>query len=105
MNYQPDLFQAERTSTTITVTGSDLGRTVQRLRELGAMILSFQVKGGTYTLTVILPPTEDLPRGIEAKPFSGNHAGMNQKTKDMRSINGDYINCTPSPQNERQLHD
>jgi hypothetical protein len=40
---------------TISVTGADLDRTIERLRGLGAVILSFQARGGAYTVNVILP--------------------------------------------------
>jgi len=39
MNHQPDFFQAERTTATITVTGADLERTAARVRELGGVVL------------------------------------------------------------------
>jgi hypothetical protein len=35
-----------------------LDRTIERLLDLGAVILSLNVKGATYTLNVILPPGE-----------------------------------------------
>jgi hypothetical protein len=38
------------------VVGADLDRTIERLRDLGAVILSFQAKGAAYRLVVILPP-------------------------------------------------
>lgn len=41
MNQQPDLLQVQRTTSTITVAGADLDPTVQRLRDLGAVILNF----------------------------------------------------------------
>ena len=66
---QPDLFEPDRSISTITVAGADLERTEQRLGDIGAVLLSFSVKGATYTLTVILPPGEM----IEAKEHQPVH--------------------------------
>jgi hypothetical protein len=46
---QPDLIPPDPTTSTLTVSGSDLARTEQRLRDLGAVVLGFSVKGSTYT--------------------------------------------------------
>jgi hypothetical protein len=61
---QPDLPLPEPTTTTLTVKGEDLERTEQRLRDLGAVILGFSVKGSIYTLTIILPPGELLAEAL-----------------------------------------
>lgn len=59
MNHQPNLLNAERRTTAIVVlTDTDLDRTIEGLRDLGAVILSLNVKGATYTLSVTLPPGE-----------------------------------------------
>ena len=42
--------------------GADLARATERIRELGGVILSFQVKAATYTLNVILPPGSSAAR-------------------------------------------
>ena len=55
---QPDLFQPEHATSKIVVSGSDLAATEQRLRDIGAVLLGFNVKGSTYTLSVIMPPGE-----------------------------------------------
>lgn len=57
---QPDLLTTRRTTTTLTVAGTDLERATERIRELGGSVLGFSVKRATYTLKVILPPGRTL---------------------------------------------
>jgi DNA-binding transcriptional ArsR family regulator len=49
------------------VTGAELGRAIERLRGLGAVILSFQAKGAAYRLNVILRPGELLAEALDTK--------------------------------------
>ena len=60
---QPELIQLTPTATTITATGLEFGPTVQRLRDMGAVILGFSAKGATYRIRVLLPPGVMLETG------------------------------------------
>jgi hypothetical protein len=62
---QPELLPPHRGTDTITVPGTDLAATEKRLREIGAVVLGFSVKGATYTLKVIMPPGEMLAKALE----------------------------------------
>jgi hypothetical protein len=53
---QPDLIPMDRTTTTLTVRGSDLDRAERQLRDIGAVLLAVSVKGSTYTIKISLPP-------------------------------------------------
>jgi hypothetical protein len=64
---QPDLIPPDHAISTIVVNGIDLAQTEQRLRDLGAVVLGFSVKGATYTLRVLLPPGEMLEQILEGK--------------------------------------
>jgi hypothetical protein len=65
MNQQLDLIPEPSPCQQITVSGYEFPATVQRLRDLGAVILSFGSKGSTYTLNVILPDGLTLERAME----------------------------------------
>ena len=45
------------------MTAADRDRTIDRLRDLGAVILSFQVTGATYMFAVNMPPGELVAEG------------------------------------------
>jgi hypothetical protein len=65
MKTQPDLFPEPSSScASITVQGMELGTATKRLRELGAVVLGFSVKGSTYTIDVILPDGMTLADAI-----------------------------------------
>ena len=52
---QPELIPTQRTVATITVAGADMATTEKHLRDIGAVLLGFSVKGGTYKLNLIVP--------------------------------------------------
>jgi len=56
----------QRTATNITVREADLEATLACVRALGAILLCFSVRGGSYTLNVILPPGERVAEPIAA---------------------------------------
>jgi len=64
---QPELIPTRRTVATITVAGADMATTEKHLRDIGAVLLGFSVKGGTYTLQVSLPPGVAMPGNLDAK--------------------------------------
>jgi hypothetical protein len=64
---QPDLIPPEHTTTKITVAGADLAATEERLKDMGAVLMGFSVKGSNYTLSVILPPGEMI-EAMERQP-------------------------------------
>jgi hypothetical protein len=53
---QPELIPPERKTTTISVNGCDMERAERELLTASAVILSANVRGASYTLTLILPP-------------------------------------------------
>ena len=63
---QLELIPTRRTVATITVAGPELASTVERLKAVGAIVPGFSVKGATYKLQVILPPSEVLPGNLDA---------------------------------------
>jgi hypothetical protein len=64
---QPDLIPPDPTTSTLTVAGADLERTERHLREIGAVLLGFSVRGSTYTLNVIMPPGEMIEQILEGR--------------------------------------
>ncbi len=67
-NKQPDLFPDRHGTELITVAEHDFNATLQRLRQIGAVILAFDVKGATYTLNVIMPDGLTITQAMEGKP-------------------------------------
>ncbi len=51
---QPELLPDHRRES-ITVSSAQLAATLARLRDLGAVVLAFNVSGATYTLELVLP--------------------------------------------------
>lgn len=64
---QLELIPTRRTVGTITVAGAEMATIEKHLRDIGAVLLGFSVKGATYTLQVILPPGEVLAGRLDAK--------------------------------------
>lgn len=78
---QLDLLPIRRTTTTITVAGADLDRTIERLGDLRAVILAINIKGATYTLNVMLPPEELLAEAMRTLPDASQMQPRRQRRR------------------------
>jgi hypothetical protein len=63
---QPDLIPPP-THVAMEVPGAALAQTVERLRDLGVVILAYDVKLSTYTLSMIVPYGVDISRVMEGQ--------------------------------------
>jgi len=63
---QPDLIPPPA-HVVLEVPGSALEHTIQRLRDLGVVILAFDVRASTYTLNLIVPHGMDITRVTEGE--------------------------------------
>lgn len=64
MSQQSELIP-QPTAQTITVPGDKLAETAKRVRDLGGVVLGWDVKGGSYTLEVVMPPGELIEQTME----------------------------------------
>jgi hypothetical protein len=63
---QPDLLPTPA-HVVLEVPGAALAQTVERLRDLGVVIVAFDVKLSDYRLHLIVPHGVDISRAMEAK--------------------------------------